>query len=176
MKTPSRSVLVVDDESCLLHDVVRALEVERYEVHPASSCAEAFRVIETQRVDCAVVDLMLRDGSGLDILRRLKEAFADAHVVLLTGSIPTAMEAVRLGASDYLIKPVHPKELVSALDPASEGRAKRISHLPTLDRIQWDYIQRVLAYCGGNISESARRLGIHRQSLQRMLRRHPPRL
>ncbi len=171
-------VLVVDDDSRGMGWIDRWLNLEGFEVHRAYSYAEGVNIASEIAPDFAVIDLVLPDGHGLDLIRHVKKVAPHSRVILVTGfgSIATAVEAMRLGAADYLLKPVEPDELVAALKPAkTNGVPTKTPELPTLDRVQWDYIQRVLAYCNGNISETARRLGKHRQSLQRMLRRYPPR-
>lgn len=173
-----KSVLVVDDEAPLRAAMGRMLEIHGFSVCFATNRAEAVEQALAQAPEHAVVDLVLRDGSGLDVIVALRKVAPSTRIVLVTGfgSVSTAVEAIRLGAVDYLPKPVEAEELLAALDPSRpRDSSKERPDIPTLERAQWDYIHRVLAQCEGNISEAARRLGLHRQSLQRMLKRHPPR-
>jgi two-component system response regulator RegA len=123
----------------------------------------------------AVVDLKMPGGSGLDVLRELRRQDPSTRVLMLTGygSIATAVEAVREGAVGYLPKPADADEILAALHGTNTAKEKGIE-TPSLARAEWEHIQRVLTDCGGNISEAARRLGIHRRSLQRKLHKYPP--
>jgi two-component system response regulator RegA len=131
------------------------------------------------RADCpemAVVDLRMPGRSGLELIRDLKALDAETKVVVLTGygSIATALEAVRLGARHYLTKPVDADELLAAFDRAQPSPASPpVVECPSLARVEWEHINRVLADCGGNVSQAARVLGIHRRSLQRKLQKRP---
>lgn len=180
-KTPSRpsnTVLVVDDEAPMRAAIGRILELNGFSVCFAKNRAEALEQAVARTPEHAVVDLMLRDGSGLDLISELRQRVPHTRVILLTGfgSVSTAVEAIRLGAADYLLKPAGAEELLAALDPSRPREpSKDKPDIPSLERAQWEYIHRVLEQCEGNISEAARRLGLHRQSLQRMLKRHPPR-
>jgi len=131
--------------------------------------------------ELAVVDLRMPDGSGLELLKALKEIDPATQVVMLTGygSISTAVQAVRLGASHYVPKPADADDILAAFEKAQQPAAPPTPGTidfqpPTLARAEWEHINRVLGDCGGNISEAARRLGIHRRSLQRKLQKHPP--
>lgn len=156
----------------------RILELNGFSVCFATNRKEALEQATLLRPAHAIVDLMLRDGSGLDLISAFRELVPRTRIVLVTGfgSVSTAVEAIRLGAVDYLLKPVSAEELLAALDPSRARKpSKDKPDIPSLERAQWEYIHRVLEQCEGNISEAARRLGLHRQSLQRMLKRHPPR-
>jgi two-component system response regulator RegA len=170
------SILIVDDESIVRNALVRAFRYRGHEVRSAASCEEARQIIDQQPPDLAVVDLMMPDGSGLDVLRHLKAISPAARVVVLSGygSLATAVEAVQLGAANFLSKPAEPDEILAAFDAPSEPDAPHAFQPRSLARTEWEYIQRVLAACNGNVSEAARWLRIPRRSLQRKLRRHPP--
>jgi two-component system, response regulator RegA len=173
-----QSVLLVDDEVSFRDRLGRALTDRGYEVTTAGTVREALAVAEQDSPEFALVDLRLPDGSGLDAVRALLGIDAHTHVVVLTGygSIATAIEAVRLGARDYLTKPVDADQVVAAFQksgPSVEGAPEVTT--PSLARVEWEHIQRVLADCGGNVSQAARVLGIHRRSLQRKLGKYPVR-
>jgi two-component system response regulator RegA len=172
----SRTLLVVDDDAAYRTRLVRALAERGLSVTQAGSYDEAVQSAEAETPEMALVDLRLPGRSGLDVVKRLKELDSTTSVVVLTGygSIATAVESVRLGATTYLTKPVDADQILAALDgimPATEVG----SATPSLARVEWEHIQRVMADVAGNISEAARRLGIHRRSLQRKLAKYPVR-
>ncbi len=182
MSAPER-FLVVDDDAVFRERLARALQDRGCQVVTAASLEEVQTTWVTDHFDGAVVDLRLASGSGLEVVRFLKERSAPMPVVVLTGygSIATALQAVRSGAQDYLTKPVDPDRLLAALR-GERGTARAPDQTggevgagaPSLDRVEWEHIQRVLADCGGNVSQAARRLGIDRRSLQRKLAKYPP--
>ncbi len=140
--------------------------------------AEALAECEGWVPDRAVIDLRMPGGSGMDLLRELRRRFDDVAVVVLTGygSIPSAIEAVKAGAVNYLTKPAEPAEIESAfVDAPLNSAPSELDDLPSLDRAAWEHLQRVLSECNGNISEAARRMGMHRRTLQRKLQKLPPR-
>lgn len=176
--TPSlQRILVVDDDPVYLERLARALRARGCTVATADSAeaaAEAARALEPQ---AAVLDLKLPGASGLVCLRDLRAIWPDLRVLMLTGygSIATAMEAVRQGAWDYLTKPADADQILAALLRApGTGAAESDPPPPTLDRLEWEHIQRVLADNDGNISQTAAALGLHRRSLQRKLQKFPP--
>jgi len=152
-------------------------------VREADAAAAALALAREESPELAVVDLRVPDGDGLEVIRALKRVDPTTRVVVLTGygSIATALEAVRIGATHYLTKPADVDDLIAAfsrsdssLERGGGEDAPRTEHsAPTLARVEWEHIQRVLADCSGNVSEAARRLGIHRRSLQRKLAKHP---
>ncbi|HEX2734743.1 MAG TPA: response regulator [Polyangiaceae bacterium] len=174
-----QSILVVDDDEFLRQQLVRAFERRGLEVRSAGGIQDAQRLIEEESPELAVVDLKMPDGSGLKLVQVLQSADPTTKIVVLTGygSIATAIDAVRMGATYYLQKPADADEVLAAFlrgegqqqDPESVPRA------PTLARAEWEHINRVLNDCSGNLSEAARRLGLHRRSLQRKLHKFPPR-
>lgn len=181
--TEAASILVVDDDEVLRPRLVRAFRDRGLRAQGAAGCGEARDLLEREAFDMAVVDLRMPDGSGLDIVSSIKERSPRTRVVVLTGygSIATAVEAMRLGATSYLPKPADADEVLLAFErgngpPAHDDRDSQPSpRAPSLARAEWEHLNRVLADCGGNISEAARRLGIHRRSLQRKLQKYPPR-
>jgi two-component system response regulator RegA len=171
--------LVVDDDVVLRPRLARALRDRGYEVREAEDVATAHAVITAEQIAWALVDLRLPDGSGLDVVRALHEARPEARIVVLTGygSIANALEAVRLGATNYLTKPVTVDEVLAGFAGRAPTGAEPAADddVPSLARVEWEHINRVLADSGGNISEAARRLGMHRRSLQRKLAKMPTR-
>lgn len=166
-----RSVLIVEDDEAFRRVLGRALQARGFEVRAAASGEEALRLAREESPEYAVVDLKMEGMSGLDVVRELRGIDTSTRTVVLTGygSIATALQAVHLGAVHYLTKPCDADTLVAALERGLEGNAAEEAEVPTLARVEWEHIQRVLADCGDNVSEAARRLGIHRRSLQRKL-------
>jgi len=177
--TTERRLLVVDDDEVFRSRLIRALEARGLEVSGAGDHGEALARAAERRPDLAVVDLRMPGRSGLEVVRDLKTAHPDLRVVVLTGygSIASALEAVRLGATHYLTKPADADEVLAAFE-RTDGPAVDPLDPPeqaaSLERVEWEHIQRVLTDCGGNISRAARVLGIHRRTLQRKLANYPP--
>ncbi|HXK08708.1 MAG TPA: response regulator [Vicinamibacteria bacterium] len=171
----ARRLLIVEDDDVLRRRLARAFRDRGFEVREADGAATAARESLSAPLDCALVDLRLQDASGLDVVRALVARHPAASVVVLTGygSIATALEAVRLGARHYLTKPADADEILSAFAHERPGTATPPVAVPSLARVEWEYINRVLADCGGNVSRAARALGIHRRSLQRKLAKFP---
>ncbi len=171
-------ILVVDDEDLVRGCLVQAFRCEGHDVIEAASVRAALSAVSSRPANTAVVDLMLPDGSGVDLVSQLQSTHPEIRCVVLTGfgTIQTAIAATRAGAVDYLCKPVNHRELLARLDPQlRDGVPREIGEAQmTLEQARWDFIQRTLAATNQNISETARRLGIRRQSLQRMLKKHPP--
>jgi two-component system, response regulator RegA len=173
----SRTVLLVDDDETFGERMSRALQTRGFSVTHVTTRADALRVSESDSPELAVVDLRLPDGHGLDVVRHLHAIDETTRVIVLTGygAIATAVESLRLGAADYLTKPIDADQLVAAFD-RGDGAATpgtRNFTVPSLARVEWEHIQRVLADCGGNVSEAARALHMHRRSLQRKLSKYP---
>ncbi len=172
--------LVVDDDGPFRAALSAALTRRGHRVTTASSMADALAVCETVTPTRAVIDLKMPNGSGMELLRELKRRIPDIAVVVLTGfgSIPSAIEAVKSGAVNYLTKPAEPAEIEAAFTDAplpDEEQEDPEGPIASLDRAAWEHLQRVLAECNGNISEAARRMGMHRRTLQRKLQKLPPR-
>jgi two-component system, response regulator RegA len=173
------SILLVDDDEVFRSRMARALRERGHEVRAAGSAEEALALAGAESPEYAVVDLKMPGKGGLHLLAELKALDSSTEVLMLTGygSIPTALEAVRRGALDYLSKPLDADELLAAMNRLSEETTAAVPETattPTLARAEWEHIQRVLADCEGNVSEAARRLGLHRKSLQRKLHKYPP--
>jgi len=181
----SERFLVLENDERLRQTLGRALRGRGHEVEEIPSLAELDEVLSTEEaraLDCAVVDLRLEDGSGLEAVERLLARWPAIRIVVLTGygSIATAVEAMRLGVVDYLTKPADADQILDALTPgAAEGAPSEERPLPrvqspSLERVEWEHIQRVLRDCGGNITRAAAQLGLHRRTLQRKLAYRPP--
>ena len=173
----STTLLLVDDDDVFRNRLARALRERGFEVAVAADMDAALAAARQDPPELAIVDLRLPGGSGLQLLRELKALDPATEVVVLTGygSIATAVEAVKLGARNYLPKPADADEILQALgrtESTPGGPADLTA--PSLARVEWEHMQRVLADCAGNVSEAARRLGVHRRSLQRKLSRRPP--
>jgi len=166
-------ILIVDDDEPFRLALRNAFVRRGYEVLLAGSPAEADATVRDRPPQYAVVDLRMPGGSGLDVVRALRGLAKPPQVVVLTGygTIGTAVEAIRLGAINYLNKPADADEIEAALQGKSPPPP---GDVPSLDRQEWEYLNRILADCNGNISEAARRLKMHRRTLQRKLQKHPP--
>jgi two-component system response regulator RegA len=172
MTRDSRSLLIVDDDEPFRERLVRAMRDRGYDAIGASSYTDAIGKAKTDSPELALVDLKLPDESGLDVVRELKSIDPATVVVVLTGygSIATAVESVKSGAASYLTKPADADQIVAAFDGVQPPDDATV---PSLARVEWEHIQRVLTDCGGNVSLAARQLGIHRRSLQRKLFKNP---
>jgi two-component system response regulator RegA len=170
------SILLVDDDEVLRERLAQAMRERGYEVRTAGSAEEALREAQRDSPEMAVLDLRMPGVNGLELLKELRKHDPSTRVLMLTGygSIATAVQAVREGAVGYLPKPADADEILAALNGADTTKRVLGMETPSLARAEWEHIQRVLADCGGNISEAARRLGIHRRSLQRKLHKYPP--
>lgn len=177
-----QTLLLAEDDAIFATAMARALERRGLKVVQAASRDEALARARSLQPRYAVVDLKLGDDSGLDLIAGLREAVPGIRMLLLTGyaSIATAVEAIKRGAHDYLAKPVDADAVLHALmDAERSGRGREEGGVPAtplrLPRLEWEHIQRTLHECGGNVSEAARRLGLHRRTLQRKLAKHPVR-
>src|SRR4051812_35201330 len=174
---PDPSLLIVDDDRAFLQRLARAMETRGYVVATADTVAEGIAKVESAAPAFAVIDMKLADGSGLDVILRLKEKRPDARAVILPGygNIATAVTAVKLGAFDYLAKPADADEIHAALMAESGHKPDLPENPMSADRVRWEHIQRVYELCGRNVSETARRLAMHRRTLQRILAKRAPR-
>jgi two-component system, response regulator RegA len=171
-----RTLLIVEDDKSFLQRLARAMESRGFTVTTAESVADGLTQLETTSPAFAVVDMRLEDGNGLEVISALKRRRPDARAIILTGygNIATAVNAVKLGAVDYLSKPVDADDVVAAL-LALEGRKAEPPENPmSADRVRWEHIQRIYELCGRNVSETARRLNMHRRTLQRILAKRAP--
>lgn len=171
----SRSLLIVDDDAPFRTRLARAMERRGFDVVAVDSVNLGIEVAHESAPRFAVVDLRLGDGSGLDVVKALRDARTDARVVMLTGygNIATAVAAVKFGAVDYLPKPADADAVEAAL--LTDGPLPPPPESPmSADRVRWEHIQRVFEQCDRNVSETARRLKMHRRTLQRILNKHAP--
>ncbi len=174
---PDKTLLLVDDDEPFLRRLAKAMEKRGFEVETADSVAGG-RAIATARPPAfAVIDLRLGDGNGLDVVEVLREQRADARVVVLTGygAIATAVAAVKIGATDYLSKPADANDITNALLATGDDMPPPPENPMSADRVRWEHIQRVYELCDRNVSETARRLSMHRRTLQRILAKRSPR-
>lgn len=174
---PDPSLLLVDDDEIFVNRLARAMERRGFRPIVTLSVADAIATTQQAAAAYAVVDLRLEDGSGLDVVEALREARPDARIVVLTGygAIATAVAAVKLGATDYLSKPADANDIVSALLQTGEVLPPPPENPMSADRVKWEHIQRVYEQCDRNVSETARRLHMHRRTLQRILAKRSPR-
>jgi len=172
-----RSVLVVEDDRSFLQRLAKALEQRGFTVTIAESVADGLLQVERAAPAFAVVDMRLADGNGLDVISALKRRRPDARAIILTGygNIATAVNAVKLGAVDYLAKPVDADDVVAALLAHNNKKIEPPENPMSADRVRWEHIQRIYELCGRNVSETARRLNMHRRTLQRILAKRAPR-
>lgn len=178
-----RVALVVDDDDTFRNRLCRALEARGWETSGAGDGPAALELAGKVCPDLAIVDLRLPGMGGLDIVRELRKLDETSCIIVLTGygSIATALSATRLGADHYLSKPADADQILGAYEKIAEGRGgpaedSPAHSVPSLARVEWEHIQRVLADCNGNVSQAAKLLGIHRRSLQRKLAKYPPRV
>jgi two-component system, response regulator RegA len=170
-------LLIVDDDKAFLQRLARAMEKRGYLTETAESVAEARQKVEAANPSFAVVDMRLEDGNGLDVIEMIRARRPEARAIILTGygNIATAVTAVKLGAVDYLSKPADADEIHAALMQKKDARALPPENPMSADRVRWEHIQRVYELCDRNVSETARRLNMHRRTLQRILAKRAPR-
>jgi two-component system response regulator RegA len=172
-----RSLLIVEDDRSFLQRLAKAMEQRGFAVTTAESVADGLLQVEQAAPAFAVVDMRLADGNGLDVISALKRRRPDARGIILTGygNIATAVNAVKLGAVDYLAKPVDADDVVAALLAQDSTTIEPPENPMSADRVRWEHIQRIYELCGRNVSETARRLNMHRRTLQRILAKRAPR-
>ena len=172
-----RSLLIVEDDHSFLQRLAKALEQRGFTVDTAETVAEGLRQVDRTAPAFAVVDMRLADGNGLDVISALKQKRPEARGIILTGygNIATAVNAVKLGAVDYLAKPVDADDVVAVLLAQDNKSIEPPENPMSADRVRWEHIQRVYELCGRNVSETARRLNMHRRTLQRILAKRAPR-
>ncbi|WP_417769098.1 ActR/PrrA/RegA family redox response regulator transcription factor [Stappia sp.] len=172
-----RTLLIVDDDRPFQQRLARAMEKRGFVTETADSVREALDKLRIAAPEFAVVDMRLEDGSGLDVVEAVRARRPDAKVVILTGygNIATAVTAVKLGAVDYLAKPADADDVLAALTSTDEEKAQPPENPMSADRVRWEHIQRVYELCDRNVSETARRLSMHRRTLQRILAKRAPR-
>ena len=174
---PDASLLLVDDDKPFLTRLARAMEARGFSVDTAESVEEAVAKAKAGAPAYAVVDMRLGDGNGLDVVAAIRESRADTRTVILTGygNIATAVTAVKLGAVDYLAKPADADDVVNALLNTGSAKIEPPQNPMSADRVRWEHIQRIYEMCNRNVSETARRLNMHRRTLQRILAKRAPR-
>jgi len=175
---PDRSLLVLDDDAPLRTRLGRALEARGFETTLVGSVEEAVAAVKAKAPAFAVLDMRLEDGNGLQVVEAIHAVRPDARVIMLTGygNIATAVAAVKAGAVDYLPKPADADDVARALLAARDGGSPAPPDNPmSADRVRWEHIQRIYELCNHNISETARRLNMHRRTLQRILAKRAPR-
>jgi len=172
-----KRLLLVDDDAPWLHRLARAMEQRDFVVFTADSVTDGIALARQHKPPFAVVDLRLNDGNGLDVVEVLREVREDTRIVMVTGygNIATAVAAVKIGAVDYLSKPVDADDIEAALLAVGKDKPPPPERPMSADRVRWEHIQRVYELCDRNVSETARRLNMHRRTLQRILAKRSPR-
>jgi two-component system response regulator RegA len=173
---PDTTLLIVDDDGPFLRRLARAMEGRGFTVEVAESVAEGVAKSKVNPPKYAVVDLRLGDGNGLDVIEAIRLLRQDTKAIVLTGygNIATAVTAVKLGALDYLAKPADADDIFHALTQRPGEKADVPENPMSADRVRWEHIQRVYEMCERNVSETARRLNMHRRTLQRILAKRAP--
>ncbi|MEZ5720904.1 MAG: ActR/PrrA/RegA family redox response regulator transcription factor [Paracoccaceae bacterium] len=171
-----KSLLLVDDDEPFLRRLSRAMEKRGFETETAETVADGKAKASARPPAYAVVDLRLEDGNGLDVVETIREKRPEARIVVLTGygAIATAVAAVKAGATDYLSKPADADDIVNALLATGDELPPPPDNPMSADRVRWEHIQRVYELCDRNVSETARRLNMHRRTLQRILAKRSP--
>ena len=172
-----KSLLIVDDDNPLRDRLARAMEKKGFQVTQAESVKQGINKVKNSPPAFAVVDLRLGDGNGLEVIREIQRKKKDSRIVMLTGygNIPTAVAAIKAGAIDYIPKPADADDVENALLASPESKAKPPDNPMSADRVKWEHIHRVFELCNRNVSETARRLKMHRRTLQRILSKRSPR-
>ena len=171
-----KSLLIVDDDNPLRDRLARAMEKKGFQVMQAESVDRGITLARTKPPAFAVVDLRLNDGSGLEVVKEIRKNKSDSRIVMLTGygNIPTAVAAVKAGAIDYIPKPADADDVESALLASQGSKAIPPENPMSADRVKWEHIHRAVELCNRNVSETARRLKMHRRTLQRILSKRSP--
>ncbi len=171
-----KSLLIVDDDDPLRDRLSRAMEKRGFVVRNSKTVENAIKMVRSQPPKFALVDLRLEDGNGLDVVQEINKAKKDSRIVMLTGygNLPTAVAAVKAGAIDYMAKPVDADDVEAALLANPNSKAKPPENPMSADRVKWEHIHRVFELCNRNVSETARRLKMHRRTLQRILSKRSP--
>ncbi|MFW2392672.1 MAG: ActR/PrrA/RegA family redox response regulator transcription factor [Alphaproteobacteria bacterium] len=176
MPPEDNTLLIVDDDKAFLQRLARAMEARGFDVEAAASVEEGLASLKRRPPAFAVVDMRLDDGNGIDVIATLKEVRPESRAVVLTGygNIATAVSAVKIGAVDYLAKPADADDVYNALTASPNDKAPPPENPMSADRVRWEHIQRVYELCNRNVSETARRLNMHRRTLQRILAKRAP--
>ena len=171
------SLLILDDDEPFLRRLSAAMEKRGFNVFPANSMAEFGKVVREICPNYAIIDLRLNDGTGLDAVESIRSKKPESKIIVLTGygAIATAVAAVKIGAIDYLSKPADANDILNALVFSNRSKPPPPVNPMSADRVKWEHIQRVFELCNRNVSETARRLSMHRRTLQRILAKRSPR-
>ena len=171
-----KSLLIVDDDNPLRDRLSRAMEKKGFQVRQAESVEQGITLARNSPPAFAVVDLRLADGNGIEVVKEIQKLKKDSRIVMLTGygNIPTAVAAIKVGAIDYIPKPADADDIANALLALPEAKAKPPTDPMSADRVKWEHIHRVFELCNRNVSETARRLKMHRRTLQRILSKRSP--
>ena len=172
----NKSLLIVDDDNPFRERLARAMEKKGFEVIKAESVKKGIDTVKAKKPGFAVVDLRLGDGNGLEVVKQIQESNSLSRIIMLTGygNIPTAVAAIKEGAIDYLAKPADAEDVEKALLANPAEKAAPPENPKSADRIKWEHIHRVFELCNRNVSETARRLKMHRRTLQRILSKRSP--
>ena len=172
-----KSLLIVDDDNPFRERLARAMEKKGFEVTQAEGVKKGIESVKVKKPAFAVVDLRLNDGNGLEVVKELQSSNSKSRIIMLTGygNIPTAVAAIKEGAIDYLAKPADADDVEKALLADPEAKAPPPENPMSADRVKWEHIHRVFELCNRNVSETARRLKMHRRTLQRILSKRSPR-
>jgi len=171
-----KSLLIVDDDNPFRERLARAMEKKGFEVSQAESVKKGIETVKTKKPTFAVVDLRLNDGNGLEIVKVIQNSNSNSRIIMLTGygNISTAVAAIKQGAIDYLAKPADADDVEKALLADPNRKAEPPENPMSADRVKWEHIHRVFELCNRNVSETARRLKMHRRTLQRILSKRSP--
>ena len=171
------SLLIIDDDEPFTRTLGRAMERRGFDVKALLSVKDGIAYVSKYPPAFAIIDLRLLDGNGLDIVEAIRNKRSDSSIVVLTGygAIATTVAAIKIGAVDYLAKPADAKDIVAALLSTKENKPPPPENPMSADRVRWEHIQRVFELCNRNVSETARRLSMHRRTLQRILAKRSPR-
>ena len=171
-----KSLMILDDDDPFRGRLARAMEKKGFVVTEAKSVEEGLKIAKNTPTNFAIIDLRLEDGSGLEVVKTLHKLKQESRIVMLTGygNLPTAVAAVKAGAIDYIAKPVDADDCEAALLASAESKAKPPENPMSADRVKWEHIHRVFELCNRNVSETARRLKMHRRTLQRILSKRSP--
>ena len=176
-KFEDKSLLIVDDDNPFRERLARSMEKKGFQVSQAEGVKKGIEAVKSKKPAFAVVDLRLGDGNGLQVVKEIQTSNSESRVIMLTGygNIPTAVAAVKDGAIDYLAKPADADDVEKALLADPNKKAPPPENPMSADRVKWEHIHRVFELCNRNVSETARRLKMHRRTLQRILSKRSPR-
>jgi len=171
-----KSLLIVDDDNPFRERLARSMEKKGFQVSQAEGVKRGIEIVRSGKTSFAIVDLRLGDGNGLEVVKEIQKSNSNSRIVMLTGygNIPTAVAAIKEGAIDYLSKPADADDVEKALLADPNAKAEPPENPMSADRVKWEHIHRVFELCNRNVSETARRLKMHRRTLQRILAKRSP--